>query len=108
MFPTLPELFTVLVFVQGYGLNPSFWRLVSVGHSGGEVAGLLTVWRGERLRARSLRRSLQAIATSCARREDDPGELHSAVLPFMGPRRAMPPTSDNHHLPSHRRHHYTA
>ena len=43
IFPTVPELFTVLVFMQGYGLTPPAWRPVAAAIAVGEVAGLLTI-----------------------------------------------------------------
>ena len=45
LFPTLPELFTVLVFIQGYGLNPIVLGLLLLAAiAAGEVAGLMTLY----------------------------------------------------------------
>ncbi len=45
IFPTLPELFTVLVFVQGYGMDPFLLGvLILAAIAVGEVAGLLTLY----------------------------------------------------------------
>ena len=45
LFPTLPELFTVLVFIQGYGLDPIVLGLLLLAAiAAGEVAGLMTLY----------------------------------------------------------------
>jgi len=45
IFPTLPELFTVLVYTQGYGLDPLLFGGVLLGTiMVAEVAGLLTLY----------------------------------------------------------------
>ena len=45
LFPTLPELFTVLVYIQGYGLDPLMLGiLMLLAIASGEVAGLLTLY----------------------------------------------------------------
>ncbi|NLI74225.1 MAG: hypothetical protein GX369_05600, partial [Euryarchaeota archaeon] len=45
VFPTLPELFTVLIFMQGYGLEPIHLGLLLLAAIAvGEVLGLLTLY----------------------------------------------------------------
>ncbi|NLK26078.1 MAG: hypothetical protein GX307_05850 [Euryarchaeota archaeon] len=45
LFPTLPELFTVLIFTQGYGIEPLLFGLILlITIMVGEVAGLLTLY----------------------------------------------------------------
>lgn len=45
LFPTVPELFTVLVFIQGYGLDPIVLGLLLLAAIAvGEVAGLMTLY----------------------------------------------------------------
>lgn len=45
LFPTLPELFTVLIFTQGYGLEPALFGAVLLSTiMVAEVAGLLTLY----------------------------------------------------------------
>lgn len=52
IFPTLPELFTVLVFMQGYGLDPILLgALLLAAIAVGEITGLLTLyWVVKRIR----------------------------------------------------------
>ncbi|HQA21264.1 MAG TPA: hypothetical protein PLD09_05255 [Methanomassiliicoccaceae archaeon] len=89
MFPTLPELFTVLVFVQGYGLEPIvLGALLLSAIVVGEVAGLLTLYgvvRRLRVPAR-----LQKVITSyrdflvCHDENMILVNRIAPVLPFMG------------------------
>ncbi len=85
IFPTLPELFTVLVFVQGYGLDPI---LLLLAIAVGEVAGLLTLYevvRRLRVPAR-LQRAIMSYRDFLVCQDEKMILINrvAPVLPFMG------------------------
>jgi ABC-type phosphate/phosphonate transport system permease subunit len=89
IFPTLPELFTVLVFVQGYGLDPILLAaLLLLAIAVGEVAGLLTLYevvRRLRVPAR-LQRAIMSYRDFLVCQDEKMILINrvAPVLPFMG------------------------
>lgn len=89
IFPTVPELFTVLVFMQGYGLDPLLLgALLLAAIAVGEVAGLLTLyWIVKRLRVPvRLQRIIMGYRDFLVCRDEKMILVNrvAPVLPFMG------------------------